>query len=318
MISGVRASSIRIESTSSTIAKSSGALDLLRVRELHVVAQVVEAELVVRDVGDVGAVGGAARGVVEVVQDHAHLEAEEAVHLAHPLGVAAREVVVDGDDVHACPRARSGRRAASRRASCPRRCASRRSRRGAARCRRSAARRSGAGRARAWRPRARSRTPRAAGRRAARRCSTRSRNTPVRARSSASESFASAGSSAADLLDERDDPPDHPVVVAAEERSAEGLAMGVARRECTKAANWRANPATATAGHGATRLGRSTSRRCSRAGSASSRSLRPCSAGAGPCCGRCCRARRSAGRARPPGPASRRSPDCGRTCVRTP
>ncbi len=69
--------------------------------ELHVVAQVVEAELVVGAVGDVGAVGFAALLVAEVVDDDADGEAEELVDLAHPLGVALGEVVVDGDDVHA-------------------------------------------------------------------------------------------------------------------------------------------------------------------------------------------------------------------------
>ncbi len=69
--------------------------------ELHVVAQVVEAELVVGAVGDVGAVGLAALLVGEVVHDDADGEAEEAVDLAHPLGVALGEIVVDGDDVDA-------------------------------------------------------------------------------------------------------------------------------------------------------------------------------------------------------------------------
>ena len=53
MISGVRASSMRMLSTSSTIAKWWPALDVVRELELHVVAEVVEAELVVRAVGDV-------------------------------------------------------------------------------------------------------------------------------------------------------------------------------------------------------------------------------------------------------------------------
>jgi hypothetical protein len=57
MISGVRASSMRIESTSSTMAKASFAARGPR-RIDHVVAQVVEAELVVGAVGDVGGVGG--------------------------------------------------------------------------------------------------------------------------------------------------------------------------------------------------------------------------------------------------------------------
>src|ERR1039457_4366753 len=69
--------------------------------ELHVVAEVVEAELVVGAVGDVGVVGVLALLVVEVVENDTHLEAEELVEAAHPFGVAAGEVVVDGDDVNA-------------------------------------------------------------------------------------------------------------------------------------------------------------------------------------------------------------------------
>jgi hypothetical protein len=77
------------------------ALDLILDLKLHVVAEVVEAELVVGAVGDVGSVGVAALLVVEVVDDDADSEAEEAVDLAHPLSVAFGEVVVDGDDVDA-------------------------------------------------------------------------------------------------------------------------------------------------------------------------------------------------------------------------
>src|ERR1035441_1390795 len=64
--------------------------------ELHVVAEVVEAELVIGAVGDVGVVGVLALLVVEVVDDDTDREAEELVELAHPLRVAAGEVVVDG------------------------------------------------------------------------------------------------------------------------------------------------------------------------------------------------------------------------------
>ena len=68
---------------------------------LHVVAQIVEAVFVVGAVGDVAGIGDLAFGVVEAVDDHAGGQAEEAVDLAHPVGVAAGEVVVDGDDVDA-------------------------------------------------------------------------------------------------------------------------------------------------------------------------------------------------------------------------
>ncbi len=77
------------------------ALDHVGQRVLHVVAEIVEAELVVRAVGYVAGVGGAALGVVEPVHDLADREAEEAIDLAHPLRVAVGEVVVDGHDVNA-------------------------------------------------------------------------------------------------------------------------------------------------------------------------------------------------------------------------
>ncbi len=85
----------------------------------HVVAEVVEAEFVVRAVGDVGRVGldprawpqvqqSLVRGRVarledvrSVVGDDPDRKAEEAVDRAHPLGVAAGQVVVDRDDVNA-------------------------------------------------------------------------------------------------------------------------------------------------------------------------------------------------------------------------
>ena len=67
----------------------------------HVVAQVVEAELVVGAVGDVGAVSHSPLVGRHLRQDDADVQPEEAVHAAHPLGVAFGQVVVDGDDVHA-------------------------------------------------------------------------------------------------------------------------------------------------------------------------------------------------------------------------
>ena len=68
---------------------------------LHVVAQIVEAEFVVGAVGDVRAVGGAAFGVAQIVDDHADGQSQRAVDRAHPLRVAPRQVIVYGDDVNA-------------------------------------------------------------------------------------------------------------------------------------------------------------------------------------------------------------------------
>src|SRR5947209_6799 len=69
--------------------------------ELHVVAEVVEAELVVRAVGDVAAIRFLPLAVAVRVLDDADGQAEEFVEAAHPLGVAAGQVIVDGDHVHA-------------------------------------------------------------------------------------------------------------------------------------------------------------------------------------------------------------------------
>ena len=67
----------------------------------HVVAQVVEAELVVRAVGDVAGVGLLPLAGVHAALNRADGEAEARVERAHPFHVAAGEVVVDRDDVDA-------------------------------------------------------------------------------------------------------------------------------------------------------------------------------------------------------------------------
>ena len=74
--------------------------ELLRV-EGHVVAEVVEAQLGVGDVRDVGLVGLAPPRGVGAVLDVADLEAELAEHRPHPLGARPREVVVRGHEVAA-------------------------------------------------------------------------------------------------------------------------------------------------------------------------------------------------------------------------
>ena len=66
----------------------------------HVVAQVVEAELVVGAVGDVGGVGGLLLFAAHPGHVHAHGQAEKGVQAPHPLGIAARQVVVHRHHVH--------------------------------------------------------------------------------------------------------------------------------------------------------------------------------------------------------------------------
>ena len=68
----------------------------------HVVAEVVEAELGVRAVGDVAVVRLLLQvPVVHVGHDQAHGDPHETVDPSHPLGVAAGEIVVGRDHVHA-------------------------------------------------------------------------------------------------------------------------------------------------------------------------------------------------------------------------
>jgi hypothetical protein len=77
------------------------ALHALTGRVDHVVAQVVETELVVGAVGDVCRVGSLLGIMVHLRQVDADGQAEETVQAAHPLGVAGRQVVVDRNDMHA-------------------------------------------------------------------------------------------------------------------------------------------------------------------------------------------------------------------------
>ena len=64
----------------------------------HVVAQIVKAELVVRDIGDVAGIGLLSRLGIHGVHDHTDCESEEAVNASHPLRVTRRKVVVDRDN----------------------------------------------------------------------------------------------------------------------------------------------------------------------------------------------------------------------------
>ena len=106
MISGVRASSIRIEFDLVDDRVIERPLHHLLEPELHVVAEIVEAELVVRAVGHVGRVLVMALNVVDPMDDAADGEAEETIDLAHPFTVALGEVVVHGDDMDALARKR--------------------------------------------------------------------------------------------------------------------------------------------------------------------------------------------------------------------
>ncbi len=69
----------------------------------HVVAEIVEAELIVGAIRYVGAVGLATGGRIQIVQYDADIQPERPVHRPHPLGVAPGQIVVDRDDVDSSP-----------------------------------------------------------------------------------------------------------------------------------------------------------------------------------------------------------------------
>ena len=79
------------------------ALDFVVESTGHVVAQIIEPELIVGAVGDVGGVvDPLLRGaLLEPGDDQPHLQAHPVVDPAHPLGVEAGKVVVDRHQVHA-------------------------------------------------------------------------------------------------------------------------------------------------------------------------------------------------------------------------
>src|SRR5262249_52322436 len=77
------------------------ALDHILQAVFHIVAKVVGSELIIGAVGNVTVVGLLALLVVKTVNDDTDREAQEIVDLAHPLGVALCQVVIDGNNVDA-------------------------------------------------------------------------------------------------------------------------------------------------------------------------------------------------------------------------
>ena len=77
------------------------ALHLVFLVNHHVVAQIVKTEFVVCPVSNIGVIRFFALVVFKVMYNQADAQAEKTVNLAHPFGVAAGKVVVDGNNVHA-------------------------------------------------------------------------------------------------------------------------------------------------------------------------------------------------------------------------
>ena len=96
------------------------ALDILFQGEFHIVAQIVEAELVIGAVGDIGEVSLLAgdrpqiqdndspwsderriEQIADLMHDGRHGESQLVIDRPHPLHVAPRQVIVDGDQMSA-------------------------------------------------------------------------------------------------------------------------------------------------------------------------------------------------------------------------
>ncbi len=84
--------------------KIQSALDSIPCFIDHVVAQVVKAEFVVGAIRDIGGVSRLLFVMLHLRQIDAGGQSQPAVQLAHPVSIALRQVIIDGDDMHALPR----------------------------------------------------------------------------------------------------------------------------------------------------------------------------------------------------------------------
>ena len=76
-------------------------LHLVLGAESHVIAKIVEAELVVRTISNIRLIGSPLlfRGLTG--RYNTYLQTQEAIQFSHPLGIAAGQVVVHGNQMHA-------------------------------------------------------------------------------------------------------------------------------------------------------------------------------------------------------------------------
>ncbi len=77
------------------------ALDFLLQTKRHVVAQIVKAIFVVGSVGDIGIISGPLLLRTHAGDHYANAHAEKLIDLSHPLGIAPRQIVVNGDHMDA-------------------------------------------------------------------------------------------------------------------------------------------------------------------------------------------------------------------------
>ena len=76
-------------------------LDPALLAEGHVVAQIIETELVVCAIGNITGIGRLALLHGQASDDHPRAEPQKGINLPHPLGVAPGQIIIDRDHMHA-------------------------------------------------------------------------------------------------------------------------------------------------------------------------------------------------------------------------
>ena len=69
-------------------------------RIFHIVAQVIKAQLIIGRIGNVGGIGVFALVIVHLMGDAANPQPHGFMHLAHPIGIALRQIIIDRDHMH--------------------------------------------------------------------------------------------------------------------------------------------------------------------------------------------------------------------------
>ena len=66
----------------------------------HIVTEVVEAEFIIRSVGNIGIIGNLSLIEIKVMDNEAYRETQEFINLAHPFTVSFGQVIIDRNDMN--------------------------------------------------------------------------------------------------------------------------------------------------------------------------------------------------------------------------
>ena len=74
--------------------------------EFQIVAKIIKPEFIVRAIGDIASIGGAAILIRQIAGDAAHRHAKPLIDASHPGGIARGQIVIHRDNMHALVRQR--------------------------------------------------------------------------------------------------------------------------------------------------------------------------------------------------------------------